>query len=372
MHTPRRPQSGVAILAVLFAVLALLGFSACDDGEDAKVTSKVTKVAFVYVGPVSDAGWTYAHNEGRLAAEALLDNVETKYLESVVEVTSATEIQALVDEGYDLIFTTSFEYMDPTAEIAAANPDVKFEHCSGYKMSDNMANYFGRIYQPQYLAGIVAGRMTTNNLIGYVAPLPIPEMVRGINAFTLGVRSVNPDAVVHIRWSNSWYAPELEATLSNELLQTVGVDVLATAQDSTAPLIAARDAGAYFVGYDTDPLAFAPGTVLTSTVWDWSVYYVDRIKAVQDGTWTTHSYWGGMDTGLIKLGLYGDMVPQAVQDEVAAAQAKIVDGSFKVFAGPLTLQDGTEWLAAGSEFNDEQLLSMMGLVEGVVGEIPAP
>ncbi len=373
MHvlTPRLHHS-LAVLAIALAAIALMGVSACsdDDGDD-EPAATTTRVAFVYVGPVGDGGWTYAHNEGRLAAEALLDNVETHYLESVVEATSATEIQQLVDDGYNLIFTTSFGYMDPTEEVALANPDVKFEHCSGYKSADNLTNYFGRIYQPQYLAGVVAGHMTTNNLIGYVAPLPIPEMIRGINAFTMGARSVNPDVEVHVRWSFSWYAPETEAELSNELLQDVGVDLLATAQDSTAPLYAARDAGVYFIGYDTDPLALAADTVLTSTVWDWSVYYVDRIRAVQDGTWATHSYWGGMETGLIKLGLYGDMVSQDMQDEVAVIQASIEDGSFKVFAGPLTNQDGTEWLAAGQELNDGELLSMMQYVEGVVGDIPS-
>jgi basic membrane protein A len=355
------------VLAV--AAIAFTGVAGC--GDDNGNGEETVKAGFVYLSPPGDLGWTYAHDQGRKAIELALDNVETKYVENVAEEPDA--VQAAIDElkdwGAGIIFSTSFGFMDPTLDAAGANPDIVFEHCSGYKTADNMSNYFGRIYQARYLTGIVAGRMTTANQIGYVAAFPIPEVVRGINAFTLGVRSVNPDATVHVEWTFTWYDPTLEGNAAETLLNA-GADVMAQHQDSTAMVDKAEEHGAYAIGYDADMLPFGPDTVLTSAIWNWGVYYTDRVRAVQDGTWTSHSYWGSITDGIVDLGEYGAMVEQSVKDEVAAKRADLENGTWDVFDGEIKRQDGTVWIPTGSSMTDEDKLGMLEFVEGVVGEVP--
>lgn len=365
----RRVPSLCSCLALGLAVLCCAGIGC--GGDDNGNGDKTVKAGFVYISPPGDLGWTYAHDQGRQAAELALDNVETRYVENVAEEEGAVmdAVAELKDWGANIIFTTSFGFMDPTLKAAGENPDIYFEHCSGYKTSDNMAAYFGRIYQSRYLSGIVAGRMTTANHIGYVAAFPIPEVIRGINAFTLGVRSVNPDATVHVGWTFSWYDPTLEGNAADTLLDE-GADVMAQHQDSTAAVDRAEAHGAYAVGYDSDMLPLAPDTVLTSAVWNWGVYYTERIRLVQDGTWSTHSYWGSIADGIVDLGGFGSMVSQEIKDEVAAKRAELEAGTWDVFDGEVRKQDGTVWIATGSSMSDDDLLGMMEFVEGVVGDIP--
>lgn len=273
------------LLSALLIVAILLG--ACGKAEEAAVeepaaeeptTEEVAeepaekiKVAFIYIGQPGDLGWTYEHDRGRLMLEeALGDKIETVAVPDVPEGPDAEKaIRDVVEAGAKIVFTTSYGYMDPTAAVAAEYPDVIFEHCSGYLTADNMANYFGRIEQPRYLAGIVAGSMTESNFIGYVAAFPIPEVVRGINSFTLGVRSVNPDAEVHVVWTNTWYDPVLEREAAVALLDE-GADIIAQHQDTTEPQKAAQEAGKLSIGYDSDMAKFVGDTVLTSPMWNFT------------------------------------------------------------------------------------------------------
>jgi basic membrane protein A len=348
----------------------LLTLSGCGGGGD-DPGPKAIKAAWVYIGPPGDHGWTYAHDQGRKAAEAALEKVTTTYLENVAEADSEAKIQELADAGNDIVFTTSFGYLDPTLKVAAANPAKFFEHCSGNKTASNSATYFGRMYQARYLTGMVAGQMTQSKKIGYVAAFPIPEVIYMIDAFTLGVRSITPDATVQVEWTNSWYDPVTEKQLANSLIDD-GCDVISQHQDSTAPVDAAKERGKYAIGYHSDMLGFATDTVLTSAIWNWGAYYTQELKAVQDDTWTTHAFFGSLKDGTVDLGAWGAMVPEGIKNQVAAKRAEIEGGTWDVFYGPIKKQDGTELVAAGGQLTDDQILSLMEFVEGVVGTIPTP
>ncbi len=333
--------------------------------------AKPIKAAFVYVGPIGDAGWTYAHDQGRLELEKNVPNVETAYVESVPEGADAERVfRDFAEKGYDVIFGTSFGYMDVMAALAEEYPDVYWLHCSGYKSNGkNFTNYFGRMYQPRYLSGLVAGKMTKSNKIGYVAAFPIPEVIRGINAFTLGVRKVNPNATVQVVWTNTWYDPPTEREAAETLLSS-GVDVIAQHQDTPAPMQAAQDHGAYGIGYNSDMRSFAPKAVLTGPVWHWGVYYTKVVKDIQAGKFDPTPYWGGLADGVVDLGPYGDMVPDDVKALVEQEKQKIIDGSWDVFCGPIKDQNGNVKVPEGQCLSDEEMLSMKWFVEGVVGEIP--
>jgi basic membrane protein A and related proteins len=332
-------------------------------GEDG-----VLQVAFVYVGPVGDAGWTFAHNEGRLALEeALGDQVETTFLESVEEGAPAERVfEDLAREGYELIFGTSFGYMDPMEAIAPRYPDVVFEHATGYKTGDNLATYFGAAEEARYLSGLVAGSASESGQVGYVAAFPIPEVIRGINAFTLGVREVNPDATVQVVWTSTWYGPDLEKQAAESLLDR-GVDVVAQHQDTPAPGQAAEERGAFWVGYNSDMARFAPDAWLTAPIWNWGPYYVETAQAVIDGTWQPREYYGSMADGMVDLAPFGDAVDDEAIALVDARRAEIVDGSFAPFTGPLADQDGEVRVEDGVAMTLGELLSMDWFVEGVVG-----
>jgi basic membrane protein A len=328
------------------------------------------KVAFVYIGPPGDLGWTYEHDRGRKMLETEFgDSIEAAYIENVEEgPDSARVMRQYAQEGYDMIFATSFGYMDHMFEVAEEFPEVLFEHCSGFKSRDNMATYFGRIYQPRYLSGLVAGSMTEANNIGYVAAFPIPEVIRGINAFTLGVQEVNPEAVVHVVWSNTWYDPVKEREAAIALLDA-GADIIAQHQDTTEPQKAAQERGALSIGYDSDMRSFVGDTVLTSPMWNWGSYYGDTVKAAMDGNWETHAYWGGLKEGVVKLADFSPKVPQDVQDLVKAAEQEILDGN-DVFCGPINAQDGSVLMADGECMDDGSMLNMNVFVQGVAGTIP--
>ena len=329
--------------------------------ESAKI-----KVGFIYVSPVGDEGWSWTHEQGRQMMEAMPD-VETTMMESVPEGPDAERaIKNMCAKGYNVIVATSFGYMDAMVKMAKRNPDITFLHCSGYKHSKNMTCYFGRMYQARYLTGMVAGSMTKKNEIGYVAPFPIPEVVRGINAFTLGVRAVNPEAKVRVVWTRTWYSPDDEKKAAEGLLR-VGVDVIAQHQDSASPQTAAEARGAYSVGYNTDMSSAAPKAHLVAAVWDWTKFYKKFIDEYRAGTWKNGNYWYGIGDGIVDISRYGDMVPADVRAKVDAVKADIVSGKYQVFTGPVRDQEGKVRVPEGQVASDDALLSMDWFVEGVIG-----
>jgi basic membrane protein A len=350
---------GLMVLAMAFSLAAPV----------ASQVKKPLKIAFVYIGPPGDMGWTYEQDRGRLAIEKQFGSqIETKYVENVPEGPDAERvIRQYAMAGFDMIFTTSFGYMDPTVAVAKEFPNIKFEHCSGYKTAANLATYFGRIEEARYLTGIIAGRMTKSNVIGYVAAFPIPEVVRGINGFTLGVRSVNPKAQVKVVWTNTWYDPVKEREAAVALLDS-GADLIAQHQDTTEPQKAAQERGKYSIGYDSDMGKFVGDSVLASAMWEWSTYLSATVKQALAGTWKTHEYWGGLKDGVVKLSAISPKVPASVKKEVETAQKKIL-GGWSIFSGPLKGQDGKVVYPAGQVVPDAKQASMDWFVEGVVGKI---
>ncbi|OPY05062.1 MAG: Purine-binding protein precursor [Syntrophaceae bacterium PtaB.Bin038] len=272
-------------------------------------------------------------------------------------------------DGYKVIFATSFGYMDAVINVARKFPDVRFEHCSGFKTAPNAATYFGRIYEARYLSGIVAGKMTTSNLIGYVAAHPIPEVIRGINAFTMGVRSVNPGAKVRVVWTNTWYNPASEKEAAKALLDA-GCDVIAQHQDTPGPMQAAEERGKYGISYNSPMMQFAPRAVLTGPVWNWGPYYVKRVREVMDGTWKTGQYWGPMADGIVDLAPFNKAVPADVVKLVNGKKRDIIRGRLHPFAGPVKDNTGKVIVPAGRTLSDAEMLSFNWFVEGVEGTLP--
>lgn len=339
----------------------------------AAVTSKAEplKVGFVYVGPTGDAGWTYAHDNGRKYLEEQLgDQVETTFVESVAEgADSERVINQLAKSGNKLIFTTSFGYMNPTLKVAKKYSDVAFEHASGYKQSANVGTYFDRAYEGRYLTGIVAGKMTKSNVIGYVGSFPIPEVVRGINAFTLGARSVNPDVVVKVVWVSTWYDPGKEREAAETMILQ-GADVITQHTDSPGPINAAESKGVYAIGYNSDMSLYGKKAHLTAAIHNWGPVYAAKAQAVLDGTWKAEDIWPGVADGIVDLAPFHEDVPQDVQDYVNAQKQAIGDGSLHPFAGPVFNQAGEAVVAAGTTMSDGDLLGFSWYVKGVEGELP--
>ncbi len=361
------------ILSVALFVAAALVLGGCGGGDKkqaAPAAPEKLKVAFVYVGPVGDAGWSYSHDQGRKYLIEKMPDVQTTIIESVPEGADAERvITQLAEQGNKVIFTTSFGYMDPTINVAKKYPNVVFMHCSGFKTAQNVGTYFGRIEEARYLTGLAAGKTTKSNVIGYVAAFPIPEVVRGINGFTLGVRAANPNAKVKVIWTNTWYDPAKEKQAAMSLLDA-GADVIAQHQDTPGPMQAAEEKGKFGVGYNTDMSKMAPKAVLTSAVWNWGPYYVKVIDAVKKGTWKSEQYWGHMNDGIADIVPFGPMVQDDTKKLVDAAKAKIVKGELKLFAGPLKDQTGQVKVAAGQVMSDADQLSFNWFVEGVDGTIP--
>lgn len=328
------------------------------------------KVAFVYVGPVGDAGWTKKHDDGRKELEeAMGDQVETTFLENVPEgAESEAVFERLAREGNKVIFGTSFGYMDPMLAVAAKYPDTVFMHATGFKTADNMGTYFGAAEEARYLSGMAAGAMTKSNTIGYVAAFPIPEVIRGINAFTLGAQKVNPDVTVKVVWTSTWFDPTVEKEAAQTVL-SAGADVVAQHQDTPSAGEAAQAAKGYWVGYNDDMSRFAPDAWLTAPVWDWGPFYIKTVKAVMDGTWKTEQYYGTMADGLVNLAPVSDKVPQNVRTQIEDTQKQIKAGTFEPFTGPIAKQDGSEAVAAGAKAPLTDLLSMNYFVKGVDGKI---
>lgn len=326
------------------------------------------RVAFVYVGPVGDLGWSYAHDQGRLALEEI--GVETAFSELVAEGPDAARVlHTYASQGYDLIFATSFGYMDSVIEVAAEFPDVKFAHATGYKTAENVGIYDGRGYEGWYLAGMVAGAMTESNVLGYIAPYPIPEVVRNLNAFALGAQSANPHVEVRPVWIFAWFDPPVERDAAQALIDA-GADVVARESDSVEPDKLAQEQGVYAIGYNAVNADIAPDALLTAPIWNWQVIYEKKARDLAAGSWTNAPIWWGMAEGVLDLAPVAEFVPTDVRAAVEETQAGILSGSFRLFCGPIIDNVGTERVPAGVCMDDPALLGFDWLVEGVAGEIP--
>ena len=336
------------------------------------VAQDKTKVGFIYVGPIGDGGWTYEHNQGRLAIEEHFgDKVETVYQESVPEGADAERaITQMALQGADLIFTTSFGYMDPTVNVAKKFPDVKFEHATGYKTADNVSTYSARFYEGRAVQGHIAGKMTESNIIGYIASFPIPEVIRGINSAYIHAKKVNPDVEFKIIWAYTWFDPAKEADAATALIEQ-GADVILQHTDSTAPQAAAEKAGNVITfGQASDMAEYKPTPRVSSIIDNWKPYYIERTQAVMDGTWETKQTWDGIGPGMVEIGEITDAVPADVKEEALALKESMANGEYHPFTGPLKKQDGSDWLAEGETADDGTLLGMNFFVEGLQGEIP--
>ena len=350
-------------------IRALAGISLSATLAMGATQAQETKVGFVYVGPVGDHGWSYRHDKGRQQVEEEL-GVKTTFVESVAEGADAERvIRKLATSGHNIIFTTSFGYMNPTLKVAKQFPDVKFEHATGYKRADNVSTYSGRFYEGRAVIGTIAGHMTKTGVVGYIASFPIPEVIRGINAFTLAMRKVNPDAVVKVVWVNSWYDPGKEGDAAKTLIDQ-GVDIITQHTDSPAPLQVAEQRGVYAFGQASDMKAFAPAAQLTAIIDDWGPYYVERVKAAMDGSWTSTDTWDGIAPGMVVMAPYGDAVTEEARAAADVVAAGIVDGSLHPFQGPISNQAGEPVIGEGEVLDDGVLLGMNYYVEGVQGEIP--
>lgn len=369
----------ISMVLVVFLAFSLVLAAGCgaktestaakDAGAAKEPAKEKIKVGFIFIGPAKDGGWTESHFNGMNEIKSKL-GVEVAYKELVNEGPEAKKpIRDLIDQGCNVIFTTSFGYMDPTAELAKEFPKVKFFHCSGYKQSENMSSYFGKMYEARYLSGIVAGMKTKSNKIGYVAAMQIPEVVNGINGFTLGVQSVNPNAVVKVRWVNSWVDAAKAKDAAVALLDE-GCDVITQHHDATAPQIAAEQKGAFAIGYDLDSKAAAPKAYMTAPIWNWSPYYVDQVKAIIDGKWKSSDYAGGLKDGIIDLAPLTAIAPAGAKEKVAEARKKIEDGSLYVFTGPLKDQNDKVRAEAGKKIEYKVIAGEMDwFVKGVEGKI---
>jgi len=359
MHMPS--NFGKAIIGAALA-LALAGGAAAQ---------QPLKIGFVYVTPIGSAGWTFQHELGRREMEkALGAKVATKHVENVAEGADAERvIRELATSGHTLVFTTSFGYMNPTIKVAKSFPKVAFEHATGYKRDKNVGTYNARFYEGRYLTGIVAGKMTKSNVAGYVAAFPIPEVLQGINAFTRGMRSVNPKAEVKVIWVNSWYDPGREREAATTLISQ-GADVIAQHTDSTAPVQAAEDKGVYAIGYHSDMSKFGPKAHLTASTHQWGAFYTKVAQDALAGKHKPSNLWGGIKDGMVKLAPINPVVPKEVQDMVAKAEADLRSGKLHAFAGPVKDQAGKVRVPAGKSMPDDQLAAMDYYVEGVQGQLP--
>jgi basic membrane protein A len=330
-----------------------------------------TKVGFVYVGPIGDHGWSYEHDQSRLAVEKEFgDKVKTTYVENVSEGPDAARvIQQLARAGNDIIFTTSFGFMNPTLQVAKRFPKVKFEHATGFKRAANVATYSARFYEGRHVIGLIAGKMTKTNTVGYIASFPIPEVVRGINAAYLAAKSVNPAVKFKVIWVSTWFDPGKEADAAKALIDQ-GADVLMQHTDSPAAMQIAEKQGIYAFGQASDMSKFGPNAQLTAIIDDWAPYYIQRVKAVMDGTWKSTDTWDGIGPGMVGMAPFSDKIPADVKAMATKAHDDIAAGKLHPFTGPINKQDGSVWLKAGQTAPDGDLAGMNFYVEGIEGSLP--
>ncbi len=332
------------------------------------------KACFVYIGPIGDGGWTYQHHQGALAVQAAYgDKVEIAFQENVPESADAERVlTTMALGGCNIIFTTSFGYMDATNAIAAKFPDVKFEHATGFKRdSANVSTYNARFYEGRAVQGLIAGRMTKSNKIGYIGSFPIPEVIMGINSYYLNAKAVNPAVELSVVWAFTWFDPAKEADAAKALIDQ-GVDVIASHTDSTAPLAEAAKTNGAVIGFGqaSDMSEYKDGPRVSSIIDNWAPYYVKRVGALLDGTYEQADAWEGIAGGEVEIGEITALVPAEVKAEAEALRDAIAAGTYHPFTGPINKQDGSAWLAAGATAPDGDLLGMGFFVEGIVGDIP--
>ncbi len=381
-HAPRRAhrslQAAIAALAIAPLVTSCSKKEAPNGGAPAVSAAPATavapsalKVAFVYVGPVGDAGWTFAHDQARkAAADAFGARIQTTFVESVPEGADAERvIRDLVGQGNKLIFGTTFGYMEPMMKVAADSKDVHFEHATGYKTADNLRTYDSRTYEGAYMAGVVAGAMTKTHVLGVVGSIPIPEVIRNIDSFTLGAQTSDPKVETRVVWVNKWFDPPLESEAAQTLINQ-GADVLMQNTDSAAVLQTAEKTGKYGFGWDSDMSKFAPKAHLASAVIQWAPYYKKAVEDVLDGKWQTGQSWWGVKEGAIDLASLSDVVPAEVKARIATVKAGLKDGSFAIWKGPILDQSGKEMLKAGEAADDKFLHGITFYVKGVQGKPP--
>ena len=337
-------------------------------------TSHPFKAAFIYVGAPSDAGWTHAHDVGRLAAQSYFGGrVVTEYKENIPEGPQVAQvITQLINDGNNIIFATSFGYQDAMAAAAKAHPNVLFEQSTGTDVAANLAEYYGAGEDGDYLSGMAAGFASKTGKIGFVAPYAIPEVIREIDAFTMGARSVNPNATVKVVWTNTWFDPATERSAAESLV-AAGVDVLGDGQDSPTTGQVAAAAGLKWTGYDSDQTSFAPNAWLTATTYNWGPYYINDIAAAMNGTWKSHFYYGSLADGFVVMAPYGKSMTAQAQAAVTAKEQQMKGGTFDPFTGPITEQNGTIGVPAGTTLpvyvagNTLSKYSISWFVQGVIG-----
>ncbi len=373
--TKRSIFKTVALSAVAgAAALTLLGCGKKEEAPKAEApAAKVEplKVAFAYVGPVGDGGWTFAHDNARKAVEKEFgDKIVTSFVEKVPESADAERVfRDMASQGNKLIFGTTFGYMEPMLKVAADIKDVKFEHATGYKTADNMRTYDSRTYEGAYMAGVIAGKMTKSNTLGVVASVPIPEVVRNINSFTLGAQSVNPKVKTKVVWVNEWFNPPKETEAATALING-GADVLMQNTDSPAVLQTAEKMGKRAFGWDSDMTAYGPKAHLGSAVINWAPYYIKAVGEALEGKWATGVSWWGVKEGAIDMVSVAADVPDDVKKKVDDVKAGLKDGSFAIWKGPILGQDGKEVLAKDAVADDKFMGGIMFYVKGVEGKIP--
>ncbi|QNP49656.1 BMP family ABC transporter substrate-binding protein [Diaphorobacter aerolatus] len=356
-----------ALAAACFSFLSPI--SAVHAESPAKIAPPV-KAAFVYVSPIADAGWTHQHEAGRKEMMALLGDkaVQSTFVENVAEgPDSERVIRDLAASGNDIIFTPSFGYMEPTMRVAKEFPNVRFESITGYKRADNVSTANARYYEGRYLSGVLAGRMSRTGVAGFVAGFPIPEVMQGINAFALGMRSVNPKAVVKVVWLDVWFDPPREREAAMALFNE-GVDVVAFQVASTAIMAAAQERGKYAIGFHSNMQHVGPDAQLVAVTHQWGNYYADRVKAVATGTWKSQNTWAGVREGMIRLDGFNARIPSAVREELKSLEKDMVAGKlqpFRAAKAPIRDNQGTIRIAAGRALSDEEILKMDWLAEGV-------
>ena len=374
-------KSGLMRLAAWATVAAAAALAGCGKKEAATPAAAAPasaaaaaplKIAFAYVGPVGDGGWTFAHDNGRKAIEKEFGSrVVTSFVEQVPESADAERVfRDMAGQGAQLVFGTTFGYMEPMLKVAADNPGVKFEHATGYKTAANLRSYDSRTYEGAYMAGIIAGRMSKAGVLGVVGSIPIPEVIRNINSFTLGAQSVNPKIKTKVVWVDQWFNPPKETEAAQSLIYQ-GADVLFQNTDSSAVLQTAAKNKKLAFGWDSDMTAYAPEAHLASAIINWAPYYIKATKEALDGSWATGSVWWGVKEGAIDLVSINAMVPPETQEAVAKVKAGLKDGSFVIWKGPLVGADGKEVLAAGAVADDKFLGGVNFYLKGVEGKVPA-
>ncbi|MBQ8507998.1 MAG: BMP family ABC transporter substrate-binding protein [Clostridia bacterium] len=352
------------LVSILMVLALVLGMSAMAEG----IAKEDLKVGFIYASAIGDEGYTFTHNRGRLALEEM--GIETMYLENIPE-TSDCEKAArdLIDQGCNVIYSISFGHGQYIANVAEEYPDVYFGHCTGYITSDNLNTYMGRMYEAQYLAGIAAGMKTESNKIGIVTTFPIPEVVRQVNSFCLGIRSVNPEATLEVKWTSSWYDPATEKAAATELLNG-GCDVIAAYCDTMNPQLTAAEAGAFATGCSSSGYDKIPNAYLTAPLFNYGTYYTADVQAIMDGTREGNtSVWLGMKDGLVELDTITENCAEGTAEKVEEVKAQILDGSFDMWAGELKDNEGNVRVAAGETLTDADLLALDWFVEGVIGSV---